>query len=36
MHMDGAKYLGEWKEDKQHGKGIESWPDGAVYEGHYL
>ena len=22
-------------EDKQHGKGKETWPDGATYEGEY-
>ena len=27
--------MGEWKDDKQHGKGIETWPDGAKYEGSY-
>jgi hypothetical protein len=27
--MDGARYEGDWKDDKQHGYGIESWPDGA-------
>jgi hypothetical protein len=25
-----------WKEDKQHGHGKESWPDGATYEGDYI
>lgn len=34
--MNGAKYTGEWKDDKQHGHGVETWPDGAVYEGHYV
>lgn len=24
-----------WKEDKQDGKGKETWPDGACYEGDY-
>ena len=33
--MDGALYVGQWKEDKQHGKGREVWPDGAQYEGDY-
>jgi len=22
-------------EDKQHGKGVEKWPDGAKYDGNY-
>lgn len=34
--MDGAKYIGQWQEDKQHGKGRETWPDGAMYEGDYV
>ena len=34
--MDGALYSGYWKEDKQNGKGRETWPDGAMYEGDYI
>ena len=34
--MDGSKYEGEWKEDKQHGQGIETCPDGISYEGSYV
>ena len=34
--MDGARYEGHWKEDKQHGEGLESWPDGASYHGDYV
>jgi hypothetical protein len=26
IHSDGAKYDGEWYEDKQHGYGVEEWP----------
>lgn len=33
--MDGAKYTGDWFQDKQHGKGKEMWPDGSFYEGDY-
>lgn len=33
--MDGAKYIGDWKEDRQHGYGVETWPDNAKYEGNY-
>ena len=33
--IDGSKYEGYWKEDKQDGSGKESWPDGASYEGEY-
>ena len=35
-HANGAKYKGQWKEDKQHGYGVETWPDGAKYEGMYF
>ena len=28
-HPDGAVYEGEWVLDKQHGRGVEMWPDGA-------
>jgi len=35
-HLDGAKYEGYWEEDKQHGDGLETWPDGAKYEGQYV
>lgn len=34
--MNGAKYDGEWENDKQHGTGIENWPDNARYEGQYF
>ena len=27
---------GYWEEDKQHGQGLETWPDGARYEGQYV
>ena len=27
--------LGQWEEDRQHGDGMEVWPDGAKYEGQY-
>ena len=26
----------QWKSDKQHGFGIEIWPDNAKYEGDYI
>jgi len=35
FHINGAKYIGEWVDDKQEGKGVETWPDGAKYEGMY-
>lgn len=33
--MDGAKYVGQWVDDKQNGEGEEVWPDGARYKGEY-
>ena len=29
-------YEGEWLEDKQHGIGHETWPDGGEYTGAYV
>jgi hypothetical protein len=33
--LDGARYNGDWFDDKQHGVGTELWTDGAVYQGHF-
>ena len=32
-----CRYEGEWTEEdsKRHGKGIQVWPDGSVYEGYW-
>jgi antitoxin component YwqK of YwqJK toxin-antitoxin module len=27
-NLYGSKYVGEWKDDKRHGCGIEYFPDG--------
>ncbi|MDB2454330.1 trypsin-like peptidase domain-containing protein [Planktomarina temperata] len=32
---DGSKYVGEWKDDKQHGQGTYTWPDGDTYIGEH-
>jgi len=32
---DGSKYVGEWKDDKQHGQGTYTWPGGDTYIGEY-
>lgn len=29
-------YIGEWKWGKKHGKGVQVWPDGFVYEGEWM
>ena len=34
---DGASYIGEWKigTEIRQGMGIQTWPDGSVYEGNF-
>jgi hypothetical protein len=32
-HNSGASYEGEWKDDLQHGFGIEIWTDNTKYKG---
>jgi hypothetical protein len=34
-HVNGAKYIGQWKDDLQHGIGIETWTDNSKYQGQY-
>jgi hypothetical protein len=36
VHRDGAVYEGEWKDDQQHGYGVEKWVDESKYEGYYV
>jgi hypothetical protein len=31
----GWTYDGEWKEDKKHGRGVHTWPDGNKYDGEF-
>ena len=33
FYSSGIKYSGQWKDDKYHGKGKKTWPDGRSYEG---
>lgn len=33
--LKGDRYIGKWFDDRQHGYGVEEWPDGAKYEGEY-
>ena len=32
---DGSKYVGEWRDDKQHGQGTYTYADGSKYVGEY-
>ena len=32
-YPDGAKYIGEFKDDKYHGQGTFTFPDGRVEKG---
>jgi hypothetical protein len=31
----GGKYVGEWKDGKQHGQGIKTWMSGSKYAGEF-
>ena len=33
---NGDKYVGEYKDDKYHGKGTFTFPDGSRYEGPWV
>ena len=36
MYMaNGSKYQGDWKNNKEEGYGIYTWPDGSRYEGDW-
>ena len=32
---NGSEYTGEWFDNKFHGKGTQTWPDGRRYEGDF-
>jgi hypothetical protein len=32
---NGTKYVGEWKDDRVHGKGTSTWPNGHKYVGEW-
>ena len=32
----GEKYIGQKKDGKRHGKGVQVWPDGDKYEGEFI
>ena len=33
--MNGSKYVGDWREDKYDGYGVETWSNNDKYEGLY-
>ena len=33
---EGARYEGEYKEDKKNGRGVQTWPSGARYFFHKM
>lgn len=33
---EGARYEGEYKEDKKNGRGVQTWPSGARYAPPYI
>ena len=33
---DGARYIGDFKENMIHGKGKYTWKDGKSYEGDWI
>ena len=35
-YVNGDKYVGDWKDDVQHGKGIYYFHSGDRYEGDYV
>ena len=34
-YADGSKHDGEWKDDKKHGQGIHTDPQGKVTQGRW-
>ena len=34
-YPSGSRYIGEWKDGKEHGQGIFIWADGEEYIGHW-
>mmetsp|Transcript_83009 Transcript_83009/g.221784 ORF Transcript_83009/g.221784 Transcript_83009/m.221784 type:complete len:225 (+) Transcript_83009:64-738(+) len=32
----GGKYVGQWKDNQQHGTGLQTWKDGRSYEGQFV
>ena len=36
ISSEGDKYVGEWKEDKQHGQGTYTFANGTLARGYYM
>ena len=34
-YTDKTTYVGQWKNGSKKGKGIETWPNGYIYEGEF-
>jgi hypothetical protein len=34
---NGARYKGQWNKttNQREGRGVQIWPDGSIYEGHW-
>lgn len=35
LFRSGATYLGQWYDNKRHGYGKQTWPDGSIYQGQW-
>jgi len=35
-HADGIVYSGSWLKGQMHGRGEETWPEGANYVGDFV
>lgn len=35
VYANGARYVGQWKDDLQNGVGTMIWPSGDVYRGDW-
>jgi len=35
MFRSGATYLGQWYDNRRHGYGKQTWPDGSIYQGQW-
>ena len=35
VQRNGDRYDGEWRDGRENGRGIETWPDGRRFDGQY-